>query len=546
MLIVMIAVTIGVALFCSSTPVFAKEEDHPVRASLSQTAVDIEGGRLLGYLDYGIYTFLGIPYAEARRFEPPRKVKPWTGVRDATRPGEIFPQTPTKRRAIDEFFNPHRQLSANEHCQFLNIWTPATTNAKKRPVMLWLHGGAFTDGSSIEPLYHGRNLSEKGDLVFVSLNHRLGAGGFLDLSAFGDPYQLSANSGIADIVAALEWIKTNIEQCGGDPHNVTIFGQSGGGAKVLTLMATPAAKGLFHKVIVQSGAAPNLGMTLTDQAISRQIGQLTAENLGLSSTNIHKIQELPYEMVAQAANQARERFLEKTGIRHAWGPVQNDYIPVHPVGTKFAEQSRDIPLLIGSVLNEFTTIVRKEAMDLLADNRRNWDQDKVLAKLKEQYGSKAEAVLAAFLKAYPSKLPADAYFVDVPFRLGTLETARKKAEQKGAPVYTYMFTYESPVMDGVGMAWHCAEIPYVLNNAERISTATGGGPEAKSLANLASSVWINFAYHGNPNHDLIPNWPAFSSQEGATMIIDRDWYVAYHHDQELMELLADDLILQEF
>ena len=546
MILIIIALLVAVSLFCYSEPVSAKERHHPVTASLTKTAVNVEEGTLLGYLDHGIYTFLGIPYATARRFELPQKVAPWAGIRDATRPGEIFPQTPTNRIAVDEFFNPHRQLSASEHCQFLNIWTPSIAGEKKRPVMLWLHGGAFTDGSSIEPLYHGRNLSEKGDLVFVSLNHRLGAGGFLDLSTFGDPYRHSANSGIADLVAALEWIKTNIEVFGGDPGNVTILGQSGGGAKVLTLMATPAAKGLFHKAIVQSGAAPNLGMTLTDQTISRKVAQLTVENLGLSDQDISKIQELPYDVVAKAANDAREQLFEVTGIRHAWGPVHSDYIPVHPVGSEFAEQSKDIPLLIGSVLNEFTTIVRYEAVELMMDNRKTWDEAKVLSKLREKYGPKAEAVLHAFLKAYPSKMAADAYFVDISFRLGALETAKKKAKQNGAPVFTYMFSYESQVFDGVGMAWHCAEIPYVLGNAERISTATGGGAEAKRLGDLASSAWINFAYHGNPNHNQIPTWPPFSSEQSATMIIDSAWYVDYNHDQELMELFTDDDDLQEF
>ncbi|NMB19746.1 MAG: carboxylesterase family protein, partial [Firmicutes bacterium] len=224
----------------------------------------------------------------------------------------------------------------------------------------------------------------------------------------------------------------------------------------------------------------------------------------------------------------------------------NEYIPVHPVGSEFAEQSKDIPLLIGSVLNEFTTIVRYEAVELMMDNRKTWDEAKVLSKLREKYGPKAEAVLHAFLKAYPNKMAADAYFVDISFRRGALETAKKKAKQNGAPVFTYMFSYESQVFDGVGMAWHCAEIPYVLGNAERISTATGGGAEAKRLGDLASSAWINFAYHGNPNHNQIPTWPPFSSEQGATMIIDSTWYVDYNHDQELMELFTDDDDLQEF
>ena len=535
------ALLTGILIAYWSGVVFAQHKDNsPVTASLSKTVVDVEEGKLLGYLDSGVYTFRGVPYATAARFEMPQKTAPWDGIRDATRPGEIFPQTPADRISGDEFFNPHRYLPANENCQFLNIWTPAIRDSRKRPVMLWLHGGGFTDGSSIEPLYDGRNISAKGDLVFVSLNHRLGVGGFLDLSTFGAKYQNSANSGIADIVAALEWIQANIENFGGDPDNVTILGQSGGGGKVLALMATPAAKGLFHKAIVQSGAAPGLGMTLCSKDVSRKVGELTVKNLNLSACHIDKIQEMPYEVVAAAAHEAREQLFRESGTRYSWGPVQDDYIPVHPVGEEFASQSKDIPLLIGSVLNEFTTIIMGNVIELMVDHKNNWDQARVMVKLKEKYGSKAEDVLEAFVKAYPHKIPADAYFLDTMFRLGALETARKKADQNGAPVYSYIFTYESPVMDGVGMAWHCAEIPYVLNNAELIKTATGGGDCAKTLAHLASLAWISFAYTGDPNHDWIPKWPAFTSNEGATMIMDRSWYVGHNHDAELMELLADE------
>ena len=521
-------------------PTIKYQDSTPVSASLSQTVVEVKEGRLLGYLDYGVYTFRGIPYATAPRFGMPEQVKPWDGIRDATRPGEIYPQTPSDQISGDEFFNPHRYLAANEHCQFLNVWTPAINDDRKRPVMVWLHGGGFTDGSSIEPLYDGRNISEKGDLVFVSLNHRLSVGGFLDLSAFGDKYQHSANAGIADIVAALMWVQVNIEKFGGDPDNVTILGQSGGGAKVLTLMATPAAEGLFHKAIVQSGAALGFGMTLGNKDVSKKVGELTVKNLGLSAVDLHDIQEMPYEVVVAAANKATEQLVQEHGLRYSWGPVLDDFIPVHPVGQEFAEQSKEIPLLIGTVLNEFTTIIMGDVVDLMMDNKNNWDQEKVMIKLRERYGSNAEAVYEAFARAYPNKIPADAYFVDTMFRIGSLETARKKADQNGAPVYSYMFTYESPVMDGVGMAWHCAEIPYVLNNAELIKTATGGGSGAQSLAHMASLAWINFACSGDPNHDWIPNWPTFTTSEGAIMIMDSDWYVGYNHDEELLELLHDE------
>ena len=387
----------------------------------------------------------------------------------------------------------------------------------------------------VSPLTNGRNLSEKGDVVVVSLNHRLNSLGFLDLSAYDDKYKYSGNVGIADIVAALEWIKANIAEFGGDPNNITIFGQSGGGAKVLTLMATPAADGLFNKAIVQSGASFGFGMTLNNQKVSRRVAELTLKNLGLSAEEVDKLQEIPYDELSVASENA----IAELGQYYMWGPIiDGDYIPVNPVGKEFAAQSRDIPLMIGTVLNEFTTIIMNDVMDLLADNKNNWTEEEVMSKLTEKYGDKAEEIRNAFMKAYPNKKPADAYFVDTMFRPGSLETAKRKAEQNGAPVYSYVFTYEAPIMDGVGMAWHCAELPYVFNNVELVSTATGAGDDAKALAHKMSLAWINFAYNGNPNHEWIPEWPAFTPDGGATMIIDSVWEVRRNHDEELLNLLT--------
>src|SRR5690554_6181004 len=218
----------GLLVMLLSGVVFAKEyqDSSPVNASPYKTVVEVEQGKLMGYIDHGTYIFRGIPYAKAERFMMPKKVEPWEGLRNATVFGETCPQSSGNSIALDEYFNPHVYLQDNEDCQFLNINTPEINDKKKRPVMVWLHGGGFSAGSSISPLTNGRNLSEKGDLVVVSLNHRLNSLGFLDLSAYGDKYRYSGNVGIADIVMALEWIKENIDQFGGDPNNITIFGQS--------------------------------------------------------------------------------------------------------------------------------------------------------------------------------------------------------------------------------------------------------------------------------------------------------------------------------
>lgn len=513
----------------------------PVVSSLSKAVVEVTEGKLLGFVDRGIYTFRGIPYAQARRFMMPQEVEPWSGIRDATRYGEICYQSPIRNRvAIDEFFNPHMYLEQSENCQFLNIWTPGITDGKKRPVMVYLHGGAFSAGSSLSPLTDGRNLSEKGDVVVVSLNHRLNVLGFLDLSAYGEAYKHSGNAGIADIVAALSWIQKNIEQFGGDPRNVTLFGNSGGGAKILTLMATPAAQGLFHKAIIQSGVAFGFGMTLNEKEASQRVAELTLKNLNLTPKEVDKLEAIPYPTLLEAARKAAKKTSQELNVRYMWGPVRDgEYIPTHPVGEHFTSQAKDIPMIIGTVLNEFNTIITHNVIDLLLDNKNTWTIEKIMTKLTERCSHKAQAFLHAFMKAYPKKKPADAYFVDTIFRPATLETARKKAEQKDAPVYTYVFTYEAPVMDGVGMAWHCAELPYVFDNTELVPTATGGGIEAKVMAHAMSLAWIHFAHTGNPNHKWIPEWPPFTSKEGATMIIDTLWEVRYHHDKELMDLAIE-------
>ncbi|WP_438317464.1 carboxylesterase/lipase family protein [Candidatus Caldatribacterium sp. SIUC1] len=514
---------------------------NSVVSSLSKAVVEVSEGKLLGFIDRGIYTFRGIPYAQARRFMMPQRVNPWSGIRDATRYGEICYQSPVRNRvARDEFFNPHVYLEQSEHCQFLNIWTPGLADGKKRPVMVYLHGGAFSAGSSLSPLTDGRNLSEKGDVVVVSLNHRLNVLGFLDLSLCGEAYRHSANVGIADIVAALEWIRENIEQFGGDPENVTLFGNSGGGAKILALAATPAARGLFHKAVIQSGIAFGFGMTLNEKEAAERVAALTLKNLNLSPKDVDKLQEVPYHVLLEAANSAKRQVSQELNIRYMWGPVlDGTYIPTHPVAEEFAPQARDIPMIMGTVLNEFTTIITSEAVDLLCDNKDTWSMEKVLAKLTEKYGSRAQDALHAFMKAYPNKKPADAYFVDTAFRPATLEAARKKAAQKGAPVYTYVFAYEAPVMDGVGMAWHCAELPYVFDNTDLVPTATGGGIAAKVVAHMVSLAWIHFAYTGDPTHEWIPKWPPFTPSEGATMVIDTLWEVRYHHDKDLMDLAVE-------
>ena len=504
------------------------------RASVGETVVKTKAGSLVGAVDDGVYQYLGVPYAQAKRFMPPTEVKPWEGIRPAVTYGENCFIPMMKNVAGDELFNPHRYMPMSEDCQFLNVWTPGINDGKKRPVMVWIHGGGFTNGSGIElTSYDGHNLSKKGDVVVITLNHRLNALGFLDLSAYGEKYKHSGNVSVADMVAALKWISANIEAFGGDAQNVTIFGQSGGGYKVRALMGTPSAKGLFHKAIVQSGSRVS---SVTDQQSSRKVAELTLANLGLTGEQVDKLADVDYYSLLAAAEKALKDAPAQGAKDARWAPVQDgDYIPVNPVGEQWVDQAKDIPLMVGNVLNEFETVITKKVGDLVSDNKNNWSEDKARSKLKERFGEKAEAVAAAFKAGYPDKKLADAYFIDTRFRPGAIRDLDLKAKQAGAPVYSYMFTFESPVLDGVAMAWHCAEIPYVFANAALVKTATGGGADALALSDKMSEAWVNFARDGKPSAKGLPDWPAYTSNSGATMIFDVQSRVASDPDRKLMQ-----------
>jgi para-nitrobenzyl esterase len=375
-------------------------------------------------------------------------------------------------------------------------------------------------------------------VVVVSVNHRLNVLGFLDLSKFGDQYKASANVGMIDLVAALEWVKSNIAAFGGDPGNVTIFGQSGGGGKVTTLMNAPSAKGLFHKAIVQSGA----GARFQEPEITTRIGAAVVEILGLKPSEIDSIKRVPYSQLAAAAKKALQKVREQlaaegkpvTGFGFGWSPVRDGtFLPYQPSEPAALAISSTIPLMIGSTKNEFVTSLWGNP------KLKNGSVDDMKAHLQKRFGDKTDAYIAAVKKAYPNDTkPTDLVDVDDRFRVGTISQANLKASTKTAPVYMYLFTWQSPVMDGDLKAVHCMEIPFVFNNIARCEEMTGGGKEAHALADKMSQSWINFARNGNPNHKGIPEWPAYSADNGATMFFDKQCTVKNHHDKELMTLVS--------
>ncbi len=499
-----------------------------------------DAGKVRGYIHNSIYTYKGIPYAEAKRFEAPQKPKPWTAVRSSMTYGPVAPlmDPTTSVQDESEFVYHHDWGYTNENCLRINVWTPGINDGKKRPVMFWIHGGGFTAGSSQElPSYDGESLAKTGDVVVVSINHRLNILGFLDLSAYGDKYKHSANLSMLDIVAALQWVKTNVANFGGDPGNITIFGQSGGGAKVNTLMAMPSAKGLFQKAINESGSfrADVLEKTTT-QAIAAEV--LNA--LNLQPDQVDSLQTIPFQRLSDAGKKALSTIAAKmkaegktvSGFGLSWGPgVDGEDIPYQIFSKEAFELSKDVPLLIGTVKNEF--------MPSLFSGMSNATMEQVMAYIKRQQGDKADAYIAAVKKAYPvDTKPTDLMDVDVLFRPGAVSQAKEKSALGAAPVYMYLFTWQSPVMDGKYKAVHCMELPFVFNNIARCEEMTGGQKDAYVLAGKMSQAWINFARSGNPNAKGLPNWPAFNATGTATMHFDKACVVKPQMDKELFDLLG--------
>lgn len=513
-----------------------KARTAELQTSAEATLAQTTGGSVAGYIDNGIFTYKGIPYAKAERFMPPVPADKWEGVRSCRAYGPTCPQGKRMGWYSDEqaFSFNWNDGFPDEDCLRVNIWTPGINDGKKRPVMVWLHGGGYSAGSGQElPSYDGRNLAEKGDVVVVTLNHRLNVLGFLDLSAYGEKYAHSGNSGLLDLVAALEWVQENIANFGGDASNVTIFGQSGGGGKVSTLLATPAAKGKFHKAIVQSGAM----LRTMDSRWSRRIGAAVVEELGITPCRIDEISKVPFEDILAAGEKAIAKVREeadKAGFASfifGWAPtVDGSVLPRQPFSPDAPEQSKDVPMMIGTTIHEFS-------LSTYVPQLRTIDKSAAIEYLKTKYGEKTEEFLRLFESTYPDYQPKDLIDTDFTFRPSAIEQAMIKARQGGAPVYTYMFAWESPVLDGILRSTHCMEIPFVFNNADIHASMTGGGKDALELAEKMSQAWINFARTGDPNTEDLPQWPAYNCSEGAAMIFNDDCEVRYNHDKELINFI---------
>ena len=480
---------------------------------MNETLVSTNYGRVRGYVrDSGIHVFKGIPFGAdtggKNRFLAPKEPEPWTGIKDTLEYGPACPQPPMSFDSINEYMS--------EDCLKLNVWTPSPDAAAKRPVMVWLHGGGFSSGSARTALTDGSNLARTGDVVVVSLNHRLSVFGFLCLeSVCGPKFAGSANSGMLDIVFALKWVRDNIAAFGGDPGNVTIFGESGGGRKVSILMGMPSAKGFFNRGIIQSGAHP--------RGVPRHFADRFAQGffdwLKIKPGDLEALQQIPAKQLFRETGRFLYRSEDpelpkgQTGRWMVLSPVvDGQVLPKSPFDPA-SELSRDVPLIIGTNKDEMSIFYAP------MENAGQMDEKQLLEKLTPMFGEQTAKVIEVHHRNRPEETPWD-LFVSISSedrRLLSIETAEQKCRQGGAPVYMYLFTWESNY--GLLKAAHTMEIPFTFNNIEK-TAIVGTRKDRFQLGHMMSQAWIRFARTGNPNHADIPEWEPYDISRRATMLFD--------------------------
>jgi para-nitrobenzyl esterase len=531
---------------CGSVSTKQEKEDGQILFVGDNIAVaDTQYGKVHGYILRGIHYFLGIPYgadtAGANRFMPPQKPKPWTDVFPAFWWGNTAPQNMENRYASKyASFRDHWNYDdVSEDCLRINVFTPAINDGQKRPVMLWLHGGGFTNGNGIEhDGYNGENLARFGNVVFCSINHRLGPLGYTNLAGVGgEKLSASGNVGMLDIVAAMEWIRDNIVNFGGDPGNVTIMGQSGGGAKVSILTAMPAAQGLFHKAVVLSGASIRAG----EKEYTEKLGSYVLKEAGLTPSQIGKLQEMPWKDFYAIATKAQQKLNAElpaggAGMRRGFSPlVDGTILPQHPYVPEPAPTAAQVPMIICSTLNEQAPSWTDAALE-------NVTLDQVVEKIKERagfgpgLGEKAREAVDAYAKAFPGKRPVEIWSMVSSNRQSVVALADAKSKQP-APVFVSWFCWQPPLFDNRIRAFHCVDICFWYYNTDLMLSHTGGGARPRKLSEKMAGYLLQFMKTGDPNGGALQKWPKYTSANGELMILDDVCEVKNDPDREARKAL---------
>ena len=540
-----------VSVGCGSETVPALHDTAPAPPSTSvatpdNAVVTTTAGRVRGFTRNGVFIFKGIPYGDTtggeNRFMAPKPVKPWTDVRPALAWGPVSPHGVRAGwvNQEEQFLYYWDDGFPGEDMLRVNVWTPGVNDGKKRPTLVWIHGGGYASGSSQELRpYDGERLAREHDVVLVSINHRLNVFGFLDLSQIGgDTYAQSGNASMLDLVQALQWVRDNVAAFGGDPGNVTIFGQSGGGGKVTTLMAMPAAKGLFHKAAALSGSF----IAASSREQSKQLALAVMKELGLGPSQVAQLHTASTEALLHAGEAAQQKTVAfrfpppgtPPVINLGWQPVVDGAVlPENPFETAAPALSAQIPFLVGNTFHEFANGIDKPHA-----HETTWEQ--LSAQLTPQIGARTSPAIDAYRKAFPSAKPFEIggmIGADL-FRRGTILQTERKAAQNGAPVYAYWFGWKTPVLEGRPLAFHCQDLAFWFDNVDLCAQATGGGEDARKLASQMSRALVAFARTGDPNHDGIPKWTPFTGASRAMMIWDTASEVKIDPDREARQALA--------
>jgi para-nitrobenzyl esterase len=498
-------------------------------------------GKVRGYILRDVYYFLGIPYGAdtsgVNRFMPPRKPEPWTDVFPAIWWGNAAPQLIEGIYSGENRYRAFRHHAnfddISENCLSVNVFTPGYNDGKKRPVLVWMHGGSWNYGISIEhDGVNGENLARHGDIVFCSINHRLGPMGFSDLSAAGDErFAASGNAGALDLVAALEWVHDNIENFGGDPGNVTIIGQSGGGGKIITTLGMPSAKGLFHKAVALSPAS----MEFRDREMKMKVGEYILREAGLKPGQADGLQQLGWRDYYAVALRAAEKYIKDSGIQSVT-PVQifqpqvdGNFIPQHPVNPVASPYGADIPLILSSTTNENSNAFRDSSLE-------NISFEGVKDEMAKVYGDKAGEIVDAYARAFPDRKPVEIWSMANRFRQGSVVIADAKSKQ-AAPVYLAWFGWHPPLFDNRMRAFHCIDQCFWFYNTDVMLTHTGGGARPRALSEKMANSLLRFMNTGDPNGGGLPEWPAYTSAKGEMMFLDDVPQVQFDPDREARKTL---------
>ena len=490
---------------------------------MEKTVVETSCGKVSGTFKDGVYSFKGIPYGEStggpNRFMPPVPVEPWQGIKDATRFGPACWQPLFPGGNQNSIYGITGVDSMSEDCLCLNVFTGGIKDQSKRSVMVWLHGGGFDLGSGDDnPAYNGSSLVKTWDVVVVTINHRLGIFGYLYLGELvGEKYASSGNVGMLDIVVALKWVRDNISVFGGDPNKVMIFGESGGGEKVCALLGMPVAKGLFQRAVIESG--PFLRAETPEDAT--KIAQDFLDAVGVTPGNINDLHKLRASTIYTASLQVPKTKGYNTVMHY---PVlDGKIIPAHPFEPVAAPSASEVPLIIGTCKDELKLLL--SGNPIFREN--DWDtmREAMLHKSRFFFGGKvtteeASDYIADYRRKNPRATPLDVwiYFMTMRTRTGSTRIAERKAAGGKALVYLYIFTWESPALNGVLKACHSLEIPFVFNNVEPPFEMIGNSPERFKIARSMSGAWAAFARNGDPNFEGLPYWPAYDTNQRATML----------------------------